>query len=105
MAAGVRDIDRRRMPGAALVAHAPGGHPPARSCRLRAHTPRPRYAARPRAHSCQPGIHSWWHLRSRLAFVWDAHAAVPLWDLATAGRSLLGAGVPFHLGTDRADDL
>jgi len=25
MAAGVRDIDRRRMPGAALVAHAPGG--------------------------------------------------------------------------------
>ena len=41
----------------------------------------------------------------RLAFVWDAHAAVPLWAPAIAGRSLWRAGVAVHLGADRADDL
>src|SRR5918995_2502506 len=46
MAAGVRDIDRRRVPGVAVAAHAPGGHPPVRSCRLRADAPRPRCTAR-----------------------------------------------------------
>src|SRR5215217_586013 len=36
MDAGVRDIDRCRMPGAALGPHPPRGHPPGRPRRLRA---------------------------------------------------------------------
>ena len=46
-----------------------------------------------------------WHLCGRLAFVRNAHAAVPLWAPAIAGRSLWRAGVAVHLGADRADDL
>ena len=98
MAAGVRDIDRRRMPGAAVAAHPPRGHPPVRSGRLRADASRPRYAARLRAHPCQPRIHSWWRLCGRLALVRDAHAAVPLWAPAIAGRSYGVLVLPFIWG-------
>src|SRR5215211_3854938 len=61
MAAGVRDINRRRMPGAAVAAHSPRGHRPVRSCRLRAGTPRPRCAAGLCTHPCEPRIHLRWH--------------------------------------------
>src|SRR4051812_34902154 len=105
MAAGVRDIDRRRVPGAAVAPHAPRGHPPARSCRLRADAPRPRCTARLGACPGEPRVHSWWHLRRRLARVRVAYAAVPLWTPAIAGRPLWSAGISVHLGADRADDL
>ena len=64
-----------------------------------------RDTCRPGAHPCQPGIHSWRHFCGRLVFVWDAHAAVSLRAPAIAGRSVWRAGVPVHLGADRADDL
>jgi hypothetical protein len=50
-------------------------------------------------------FHSWRHLCGRLALIWDALAAVPVWTPAIAGRSLWRAGVAVHLGADRADDL
>src|ERR1044072_2688501 len=105
MAAGVRDVDRRRMSGAAVAAHAPRGHTPVRTCRLRADASRPRCTAGPRAHPAEPGLHPWRHVCGRLALVRDALAAVLLWTPAIAGRSLWCAGVSIHLGTDRADDL
>src|SRR5215207_7624634 len=99
MAAGVRDVDRRRVPGVAVAAHAPRGHPPVRSSRLRADAPRPRCTARLRACPGEPRVHSWWHLRRRLALVRVAYAAVPPWTAAIAGRPLWGAGVfPFIWG-------
>src|ERR671932_716229 len=75
-------------------AHAPRGHRPVRSCRLRAGTPRPRCAAGLCAHPCEPRIHLRWHLCGRLARVRDTHATVPLRRLAIAGCSLWRDGVP-----------
>src|SRR5262245_24533608 len=98
MAAGVRDVDRRRMPGAALAAHAARRHPPVRTCRLRADAPPARCTARHHAHPGEPRVHSWRHLRDRLALVRDTHAAVSLWSPAVAGRSLWRAGVSACLG-------
>src|SRR5829696_6404148 len=105
MAAGVRDVDRRRVPGVAVAAHAPRGHPPVRSCRLRADAPPPRRATGLGADPGEPRVHPWWHVRGRLARVRDALAAIPPGRPAIASRPLWGAGIPVRLGTDRADDL
>src|SRR5919106_2121783 len=98
MVAGVRDIDRRRMPGAHVATYAPGGHSPVRPCRLRKESARARCIARFSTHPGEPRVYFWWHLPGRLACVRHARAAVPPRALAITSRSLWRAGVAFHLG-------
>src|ERR1051325_1260442 len=103
MAASVWDANRRRMPDAAVAAHAPRG-----ACSIFWTSSAGAFSATYCSawpHPCEPRIHSRRQLCCRLDGVRNTLYAVPLGRTAIACCFLWRPGVSNHLGADRADDL
>src|ERR1041384_2374669 len=103
MAASVWDANRRRMPDAAVAAHAPRG-----ACSIFWTSSAGAFSATYCSawpHPCEPRIHSRRQLCCRLDGVRNTLYAVPLGRPPIAFCFLWRPGVSNHVGADRADDL